>query len=71
MDIEALERVKVTSYDMLSLRTFQNELRVEQTVKIKYYHVDQLLEKTLIDKQMWEYAPSGAWLLLSGLPDFK
>ncbi|MCP4688785.1 MAG: hypothetical protein GY859_12090 [Desulfobacterales bacterium] len=70
-DIKTLEKVKVTSYELLSIRTFKDESRVEQTVKIKYYLANQLREKTVIDKQLWEYDPAGVWLILSGLPDFK
>ncbi len=70
-DIKALERTKIITYELLRLKGSEEGCRIEQTVKIKYYYTDELLEKTVIDEQVWEYDPSDGWRLVSGLPAFK
>jgi len=69
---DKLDKIRVTSYELLSSRPSVDMVRVRQAVKIRYYNADQLIEKTLIDDQMWEYDDTEkAWYLRSGLPDFR
>jgi len=70
-DLEKLKRVKVTSYEHLESKIIVPKKMVEQTVEIKYYHVSNMIEKSLLDIQIWEYSDTKDWHLLSGLPDFK
>jgi len=67
--IEDLKQIKVTSYEVNQMKLSEDKLRVQQTVEIQYYHNRRMVEKTLIDKQVWEYIEEG-WRLVSGLPKF-
>ena len=72
LDLKKLENIKITSYKSIEKNTPEDKLQAHQTVEIKYYNTDYLIEKTLIDKQLWEYdEEQKAWYLQSALPDFK
>ena len=72
LDLKKLENIKITSYKPIEKNTSEDKLQAHQTVEIKYYNTDYLIEKTLIDKQLWEYdEEQKAWYLQSALPDFK
>lgn len=71
-DFKRLKKIRVTSYDLTSVRVSQDGLIVNQTVEISYYNIDNMLEKTLTDSQIWEYdAESKTWNLHSEFPDFR
>jgi len=71
-NLKELEKIKITSYKPTGRNTSEDKLQAHQTVEIKYYNTDYLIEKTLIDKQLWEYdTKQKAWYLQSALPDFK
>ncbi len=62
----------MTSYELISRNISKDKLLARQTVEIKYYNLDSMIEKTLIDAQVWEYnREEKTWLLQNGLPDFK
>ncbi len=69
-DLEKLKPIKVTSYEVNERIVSEDQLRVQQVVEIQYYHSYRMVEKTLIDKQVWEYDEKGGWRLVSGLPKF-
>jgi hypothetical protein len=70
--VDKLDKIRVTSYELLSVNLSEDNLRVHQAVKIRYFNADQMIEKTLIDKQLWEYDETEkAWFLQSGLPAFR
>jgi len=68
--IDELKQIKVTSYEVNEMKLSEDKLRVQQTVEIQYYHINRLVEKTLIDNQVWEYDEEKGWRLVSGLPSF-
>ena len=71
-DFDKLQEIKVTSYELLKNRIAENELQAYQTVEIKYYNTNDLIEKTLIDKQFWEFdREHKKWFLKSGFPELK
>jgi hypothetical protein len=71
-NFETLKKIKVTSYELLAVNVSKDKSLVNQKVEIKYYHVNYLIEKTIIDNQLWRYYPEEkVWLLESGLPDFQ
>lgn len=71
-NLKKLEKIKVTSYQVIESNMSEDKLRAHQTVEIKYFNTDHLIVKTLIDKQLWEYdAKQKTWFLQSALPDFK
>jgi hypothetical protein len=44
--------------------------RADQTVAIRYYKIDELIERSVVDQQTWVYHPEAKnWYLQSGLPD--
>jgi hypothetical protein len=71
-DFNHLKNIRVTSYELLESTSSPDNLKVELTVEIRYFHADYLVVKTLIDEQRWEYdATEKCWHLHSALPDFK
>ncbi len=71
-NVDKLDKIRVTSYELLNSNPSEDKLRVHQAVKIRYFIADQMIEKTLIDRQLWEYDDTEkAWYLQSGLPDFR
>jgi len=71
-DFNKLKNVRVTSYAVKQIIPMDNKLKVRQIVEISYYKTDNMIEKTLIHDQLWEYdAANESWSLKSRLPDFK
>ena len=68
--IDELKQIKVTSYEVNAMKLSEDKLQVQQTVEIQYYHINRMVEKALIDKQVWEYDEEKGWRLVSGLPSF-
>ena len=69
-DKKLLKKIKVTSYEVQNRKIDNEKLMVEQTVEIKYYNTDYLIEKVVGDNQIWIYE-SDSWRLSTGLPVFK
>jgi hypothetical protein len=71
-DFNHLKNIKVTSYELLEKTPSSDNLEVQLTVEIEYFHADYLRVTTLIDEQQWEYDETDErWYLVSGLPDFR
>jgi phage major head subunit gpT-like protein len=71
-DLERLKKIRVTDYKSVNKDISEDGTEARQTVEIRYYHMDYMIEKVLIDKQLWKYDPkTKMWHLKSGLPDFK
>jgi len=71
-DFNKLKNVRVTSYAVKQIIPMDNKLKVRQIVEISYYKTDNMIEKTLIHDQLWEYDTANeSWSLKSRLPDFK
>ncbi len=71
-NLDKFKKIRVTSYELLNTSTSEDKLRVRQSVKINYYDTDHLIERSIIDKQVWGYDETEeSWYLQSGLPDFK
>ena len=70
--IECLNQFKVTAYELRALTVVEANARVRQVVKISYFKKDDLVVKSMVDDQLWEYDPQlGIWQLLTGFPQFK
>ncbi len=70
--IKNLKTIKVTSYELLSIKVSKDSQLVNQKVEIQYYNLDHMIEKTIVDDQLWKYYPEEkTWYLQSDLPDFK
>ena len=71
-DIGQLKNIKVTSYEVKRIVVWEKSSRIEQIVEIKYYEIDNMLEKTCVDHQLWEYdKASKSWYLSSDLPELN
>jgi len=71
-DLKRLKKIKVTAYELIALKVSKDRNIVNQRVEIRYYYLDSMVEKTIIDNQLWRYEPEETiWYLESGLPDFK
>lgn len=72
VDFQRLKDFKLTSYEVLTTDVSEDGKRVHQRVEIKYYMIDNLVEKELIDNQLWIYNDQDKrWYLESGLPNLK
>ena len=65
-----LKKIKITSYEVQNRKMHNEKLMVEQTVEIKYYNTDYLVEKVVDDNQIWIYE-SNSWRFSTGLPVFE
>lgn len=71
-DFSKLKNIRVTSYEVLNRTIADNYLDATQHVEIKYYYIDQMIEKTIIDIQLWKYDhEEEAWFLHGNLPYFS
>jgi hypothetical protein len=71
-DFGHLKNIKVTSYELKAVNVSSDGNTVRQDVEIEYYKIDQLIEKTIIDHQLWKYdGEKERWFLHGTLPDFK
>lgn len=71
-DFKRLKKIKVTSYELIALKVLEDRNIVNQRVEISYYFLNSLVERTIIDNQLWKYYPEEKiWYLESGMPDFK
>ena len=71
-DFDKLRDVRVSSYEVLNRTISEGELQAQQTVEIKYYNVNSLIEKTLVHKELWEFdRDKKTWYLRSGFPELK
>ena len=70
--LDGLKQIKITSYKLLARNFLENNEEAEQKVEIKFYNIDNLIEKTIIDHQTWIFNKElENWFLSSGLPEFK
>ena len=70
-DFKKLEEIRISTYDVLKSRIAEDKLQAYQTVSIKYYNIHHMVEKTLIDKQVWEFnREHKKWFLTSDFPVF-
>jgi len=66
-----LRKVRVSDYEVLGRRTDPDGLGVRQTVEIRYYRTDELVERSIRDEQYWRYDTDRMkWFLETGLPAF-
>jgi hypothetical protein len=70
--LEKLKKIKVTAYKSVHQDVSENGNEAKNIIEIKYYNVDYMVEKTIIDKQLWKYnSDKKTWHLQGGLPEFK
>ena len=66
-----LENIKVTSYEVLEPPTPVGENSFAQVVLINYVEKDRQQQKSLMDRQLWEYDEEAKrWHLISNIPRF-
>ena len=71
-NLERLKKIKVTAYKSVHRDVSENGTVAKHIIEIKYYHIDYMVEKTIIDKQLWKYnSDKKTWHLQSRLPEFK
>lgn len=71
VDLRALERYRITAYDIAETRVHPGQHLAEVRVRIGFYEVDTGVVHTLDDRQRWWYNDElGRWFLDDTLPDF-
>ncbi|MEE9412188.1 MAG: hypothetical protein V3V22_03955 [Methylococcales bacterium] len=70
-DIDKLEGIKVTSYKPTGRDVSEDEQQIVESVRISYTLTGSQTERTLMDRQIWEYdQEKNRWYLTTNLPDF-
>lgn len=70
LDMDRLRLFRVTQYIVRSGAPLDDGDRYEQAVEIRLFNRNRAVERTILDRQDWQYdANSERWLLHSGLPD--
>lgn len=71
-DLETLQRIKVTSYDVMNKTVSEDRAEIKLVVKIVYYNDANMKLSTIIDNQVWKYDPEiKNWYISTPLPAFK
>ena len=66
-----LENIKVTSYEVMEQAAPIGENTATQVVRIDYVEQDRQQQKSLVDRQLWEFdEAANHWYLISGVPEF-
>ncbi|WP_139556431.1 hypothetical protein [Methylotetracoccus oryzae] len=66
-----LRDIKVSGYHVLSQSADKERMTVEQTVELHYYRQGDLVEKKVVDPQLWHYDDiTGQWQIDTPLPRF-
>ena len=66
------KRIKVTDYKMKKNALSEDETQAIQIVEISYYKIDNVVVKSILDHQVWEWdTKKNRWYLKSGFPAFK
>ncbi|HEC15049.1 MAG TPA: hypothetical protein ENI99_00520 [Sedimenticola sp.] len=67
-----LENIKITGYEVMEKAAPAGEDSVIQVVRIDYVEQDRQQQKSLMDRQLWEFdKEAGRWYLISGIPEFS
>ncbi|MCK4587570.1 MAG: hypothetical protein KAU29_09515, partial [Gammaproteobacteria bacterium] len=67
-----LKNIRLTNYSVNSRSFDEKTMTAKQTVTIGYYNQNNLRERSLDDKQQWEYFPDKKrWYLISKPPIFQ
>lgn len=68
----SLKKYRVTSYRLLNSSLSPDGLVFNQVIDIDYYNEDNLLERSITDRQKWVYDEElQVWFLDGPLPSFK
>ncbi len=68
---EHLSNISVTDYKVIRQPAQVSENQAAQTAIIGYIFDDRQVERTLTDKQLWEYDPeNGSWSRINPIPEF-
>jgi hypothetical protein len=71
VDVTKLDGIKVTSYQPMGRDVSDNGQRIEENVRIHFIFQRDHKERSLIDRQVWEYdLTKNRWYLTTSLPDF-
>jgi len=66
-----IKNLKVTGYDVIRESVDSDQMIAHQDVKIRFYNVNDFVEKSFVDKQEWKYDDKNKrWFLSSELPKF-
>ncbi len=71
-DLETLQHIKVTSYNVMNKTLSEDHAEVKLAVQIVYYNDANMKLSTIIDNQVWKYDPEiKDWYISTPLPPFK
>ncbi|MFV2060678.1 MAG: hypothetical protein ACC653_08320 [Gammaproteobacteria bacterium] len=66
-----VKNLKVTGYDVIRKSINDDDMIATQEVKIRFYNVNDFIEKSFIDKQEWKFdEKNNRWYLSSKLLKF-
>lgn len=71
-DFDRLKNIRVSTYDVLRSTLSANELQAKQSVEIRYYHINTLVEKSIHQELRWEFdEASKRWQIAGEFPDLR
>lgn len=69
---QKLEHIKISGYDVINGTMTGDKSIMVQTVRIRYFNDASYVERTIMDRQTWEYDKKAQkWYLTSELPKFR
>ncbi len=67
-----LNNISVTDYKVIRLPELVSENRAAQTAVIGFIFDDRQVEKTVQDRQLWEYDPEAeTWFRINPIPEYR
>ncbi len=67
-----LNNIRVTHYEVMTPPVKMGEHRISQIVSIHFVLKDRQIEKTLTDRQIWEFDPEEKhWFRINPIPGFE
>ncbi|UCD34589.1 MAG: hypothetical protein JSU90_09870 [Nitrospiraceae bacterium] len=71
-DFDLLRSIRVSTYEVLKSTISANELQAMQSLEIRYYHINTLVEKTLLHELRWEYdREAKKWQIAGEFPPLR
>jgi len=68
----ALERIKITGYEVMGSTPSADHNEIRTEVLIHYYNQEHMTEHSITDIQTWVYDPNAkSWFITSPLPAFR
>jgi len=67
-----LQNIRITGYEAVNTSVSEDHSTATQLIRIRYYHDEYAVERTIMDQQTWVFdEDSSRWHLDSAVPRFR